>query len=266
MTLVGGGEEPQGLHPVAEELDPQGVRVKRREHVHDAPANGEVARLLHNGGPQVPAGDQLRNQLLAVDLLTGQDQFGVPADLLPRNQPLQQRLDRNHHDGRHLVRQHPVKNPYAFGGRLVVVGKKLERKLVVGWEKQHRNGLVMTEKAQVFDQPLAILHGGHHHQHRCSLSCVNGGDDQRALAARNAANLNGAIAGGDGLCYGGSINYVLILIHKRSKYKKSSRRCSIGRATDSQATDKSTLYQRRTNPQKMASRTSSMAEQRIRNA
>jgi len=125
------------------ELDPQGVRVKRREDVHNAPAHGKIARLLHNRGPQVTAGDQLRDQLFAVDLLTGQDQFGIPADLLPRDQTLQQRLDRHHHDGRHIVRQHPIKNPYALGGRLVVVGNEFERKLVVGREKKNRNSLIL---------------------------------------------------------------------------------------------------------------------------
>ena len=70
-ALVGDGELAQLVDGVAEELDPDRVGGRRREHVDDAAAHGELAAPLDHVDPVVGRVGQVADDVVEVDLVAG---------------------------------------------------------------------------------------------------------------------------------------------------------------------------------------------------
>ena len=66
-----GGERPQGLDLVAEQLDPDGLSARRGEHVDDPTANGELAPLLDSLVPFVAGEREALDQPIDTELIAG---------------------------------------------------------------------------------------------------------------------------------------------------------------------------------------------------
>ena len=76
-ALIGDGEVPDLLDLVAEEVDPDGVFLRRREHVDDATTDGELAPALDEVDPDVGGADQVgREPVEVVVLADGQPDRG----------------------------------------------------------------------------------------------------------------------------------------------------------------------------------------------
>ena len=216
-ALIGGREKAQGVHPLPEQLDAQGVCVQRREHVHDAAPHAEIARLLDDGRAQVTARDQLGDQAVAVDLLPFQNQLGILVDRLFRDELLEQRLHRRDDDGRGGVHQQLIKDADALGCRFIVIGQKLERQQVIGREIQHRERRRPAEKEQVLHQAPGLFDRVRHHQHGHRTAKLGPGNQIGARTAAQPAAFDGTGAPREDFGQCGGVNCLLILIHKRSR-------------------------------------------------
>jgi hypothetical protein len=103
-----------------------------------------------------------------------------------------------------------------------VVGKKLERQQMIGRKNLDGQLLGLAEKAQVVRQPLTVLRRGGHYQHRRGLPRLNGRKNEGAFASGHPGDLDRPPPADDGFNHVRRSNYVLILLHVRSKWKNSN--------------------------------------------
>ena len=87
-ALVGGIEAPHRLDLVAEEVEPDGRLLARREQVDDRPAHREFAGVMDRVGPLVAVGDEQFDQPVALDPLALGQSPGQLADAERGQDPL----------------------------------------------------------------------------------------------------------------------------------------------------------------------------------
>ncbi len=133
-ALGGGGEASHGIHGVAVQLDSQRIWIKGTEDVENPSSHTEISGFFHKHGWGIPTGDELADQPIPFNILTGQDQFRIVEYLLFRDQFLQQHLCREDHNGRGLIGHNPVKGADPSCRGLIVIGEELKWQNVIGGE------------------------------------------------------------------------------------------------------------------------------------
>ena len=147
-ALVGHAEVADLLDVVAPELHPQGVLLRRREHVEDPATDGELATLLDQVGRGVADGHQGRGELLVGDLVARTHHDGLEV-AQPLDDRLQQRPDRGDHEveladglvGGVRVRQ-PTQDRQPATDRVRARAQSLVREGLPGREHRHAGGPV----------------------------------------------------------------------------------------------------------------------------
>ena len=153
--LVGRVEGAQRVDLVAEELHPDRQRRRRREHVHDAAAPGELAPARHLEHRRVPTVEELRQERLQPDARPRPQRPERRGQVVRREGGLEQRLDAgDEHLGRTVPPRRQRRHPC---GRLVghqlraLVGERRPR-LQDGDQRR-----VAQPRPQLLGHPVADL-------------------------------------------------------------------------------------------------------------
>ena len=162
--LGGGIEDPDGVHLVAELLDPDGVRLAGRPQVDQAPTNRELADPGHLGRGVVPGGHQTIGQLALRDAITDPHPASGAPQPLHGQRPLPQRGQRGH-DHEIPLRAGQAGEDRQPRGRLVAIRQRpLEgQRPTLG---QDRDGVGIQPRPQVVRQAVGLLIGLDHDHER----------------------------------------------------------------------------------------------------
>ena len=153
-ALVGHRELGEPVDLVAPQVDAHGPVGRRREHVDDRAAHGQLAAVLDHLLAPVAGGHQVADQVVAVDLQAGPDRDrGHVVDV--GAEALHQRTHgRHHHVGRPLGVVQPPQHPQAPAHRLDPGAHPLERQRLPGGEQL--DPVVAQEGADVVGQALGL--------------------------------------------------------------------------------------------------------------
>ena len=161
-TGLGGGlEDAQGVHLVAELLDPDRVGLAGRPQVDDAAADGQLADPRHLGGRVVAGGHQRMDEVALRNAVPDPHPAPGGAQALHGQGSLPQGGERGH-DHEISLRLREAGEDRQPRGRLVALGMRpFERKRAALGQDGHR--ILVDPRSQIVGQAMGLLIGLDHH-------------------------------------------------------------------------------------------------------
>ncbi len=166
-------EHAERFHLVAEQLDAHRVRRERREHVDEAAAHGERARLVHHGRARPSPRDEERGELVAIDRVLRPDRPAARRQLRCGQRLADDRLGGRDHEprpqrglGDAVQRGHPVHDARAVG-REIGVRRDVD-------PRQHRDVVDAPEREVLGQRAGRRIVGRDHDQHRLARHELRG--------------------------------------------------------------------------------------------
>jgi hypothetical protein len=173
-------EETDRLDLVAEELDPDGARVARREDVDDAAAHAPLPDFDHRVDALVPAMLEGLKEELAVERVAHRELHHARGEVRGKQELGVERGGRRDHD-RRLARGEPLADERALGVRLPLAAAAPETRLALRKLDGRR-----AEKSQILRPAVRVDDGRDQHERGARVGPEELGDGERTGAAGEA--------------------------------------------------------------------------------